>query len=323
MKIICLGELLIDMFPAEVGKAMVEVSAFHPKPGGAPANAAVAAARLGFQSGFIGKVGDDIFGHYLERVLREEGVNTRGIQFDSVARTTLVFIAMPDVHNAEFVFYRNPGADMLLKPEELPEDLLHTTRCLHFGSLSLSNEPITSAAMRAIELTRQGGGLVSFDVNYRPALWASPGETVQQVKQVLPLVDLVKVNEKELELITGESDLRRGSQALLAFGPQICVITLGAKGSYFNTGLEAEFIPGFKVETIDATGCGDAFIAGLLTQVVSQEQLLTDIPSAQWSSALRYANAVGALTALKQGVIPALPTGEQVEDFLSQQPITD
>lgn len=132
MDILCLGELLIDMFPAEIGRSMTEVSAFRPKPGGAPANVAVAAARLGAQSGFIGKVGEDTFGRYLESVLNKEGVDTQGMRFDSHARTTLVFIAMPDVHSAEFVFYRNPGADMLLRPEELPVTALQLTGCLHF-----------------------------------------------------------------------------------------------------------------------------------------------------------------------------------------------
>lgn len=319
MDIICLGELLIDMFPAEVGRGLAEVSAFHPKPGGAPANAAVAAARLGAQSAFVGKVGEDIFGRHLEKVLRQEGVNTQGIQFDPHARTTLVFIAMPDVHTAEFVFYRNPGADMLLKPEELPVDLLGSTRCLHFGSLSLIDEPIYSAALRAIEIAREGGALISFDVNYRPALWSSPEAAAQRVKGVLPLVDLVKVNESELELITGQADLQKGSQALLAYGPKLCVVTLGAQGSFFHNGQNFDFIPGFTVETIDATGCGDAFIAGLLTQVVANEKPLGDISAEQWIHTLRYANAVGALTAMTQGVIPALPTREQVKTFLNQQ----
>jgi len=319
MDIICLGELLIDMFPAEVGRGMAEVYAFRPKPGGAPANAAVAAARLGAQSGFVGKVGEDTFGRYLEEVLRNEGVNTQGIQFDLQARTTLVFIAMPDVHTAEFVFYRNPGADMLLKPEELPVDLLRSTRCLHFGSLSLIDEPIHSAILRATELARESGALISFDVNYRPALWSSPEAAAQRVKQVLPLVDLVKVNETELELITGQADLQKGAETLLAYGPKLCVATLGAKGSFFHNGHRHDFIPGFEVETVDATGCGDAFIAGLLTQVVANEIPLQDIPADQLTHTLRYANAVGALTALTQGVIPALPTRVQVEEYLKQQ----
>lgn len=150
MDIVCLGELLVDMFPAELGRRLVEVSAFYPKPGGAPANVAVAAARLGARSGFIGKVGDDAFGHYLVDVLRYEGVDIRGMRYDQKARTTMAFIAMPDENTSEFVFYRHPGADMLLRKDELDRTLLQTTSAFHFGSLSLIEDPIRTATMEAV-----------------------------------------------------------------------------------------------------------------------------------------------------------------------------
>lgn len=318
MQILCLGELLIDMFPAEVGRGMTEVSSFRPKPGGAPANAAVAAARLGAQSGFIGKVGEDIFGRYLEGVLKQEGVDTRGMRFDTQARTTLVFIAMPDVNTAEFIFYRNPGADMLLSPEELDTALLQETQCLHFGSLSLIDEPIRSATLRAIEIARAAGAMISFDVNYRPALWQSQEAARLRILETIPQVDLVKVNDTELALLTGSDDLDPASRSLLRKGPKLCVVTLGAKGSFFQTGQDSEFIPGYEVETVDATGCGDAFIASLLFQLVKDGKMLADLSPARLSGALNYANAVGALTSLTQGVIPALPYAHQVEEFLSQ-----
>jgi fructokinase len=316
MDILSLGELLIDMFPAEVGRSMTQVSAFRPKPGGAPANVAVAAARLGAQSGFIGKVGEDVFGRFLEDTLKDEGVDTRGMRFDNTARTTLVFIAMPDVDTAEFIFYRNPGADMLLNPNELDANLLQETACLHFGSLSLIDEPIHSATLRAIGLARSAGAMISFDVNYRPALWSSPEAARQRVMTTIPLVDLVKVNEIELVLLTGSETLENAPASLLAHGPKLCVVTLGKRGSFFHNGRESEFIPAFEVETVDATGCGDAFIAGLLYQLVRDEKRLEDLSPARLRNALRYANAVGALTALTQGVIPALPYTEQVDEFL-------
>jgi fructokinase len=316
MDILSFGELLIDMFPAEVGRSMTQVSAFRPKPGGAPANVAVAAARLGAQSGFIGKVGEDTFGRFLEDILKDEGVDTRGMRFDRAARTTLVFIAMPDVHSAEFVFYRNPGADMLLSPDELDADMLQETSCLHFGSLSLIDEPIHSATLRAIEIARSAGAMISFDVNYRPPLWSNPEAARQRVMATIPLVDLVKVNETELALLTGSKTLDSASKSLLAHGPKLCVVTLGKKGSFFHNGGESKFVPGFEVETIDATGCGDAFIAGLLHQLVKDRKRLDDLSPSRLGDALRYANAVGALTALTQGVIPALPYAQQVEEFL-------
>jgi len=323
LDILTLGELLIDMFPAEVGRGMVEVSAFRPKPGGAPANVAVAAARLGAQTGFIGKVGEDIFGHYLEQVLATEGVDTSGLRFDSEARTTLVFIALPDENTAEFVFYRNPGADMLLSPEELDYGLLATTRCLHFGSLSLIVEPSGSATRAAVEAARQAGALVSFDVNYRPTLWQSTPGALQRVREIIPTVDLIKVNETELRILSGQDALGPGAGALLAMGPKLCVITLGQNGSYYQTREGGEFVPAFRVRAVDATGCGDAFIAGLLTRLVLDGKLLEDLSPQRLGAALRFANAVGALTAQALGVIPALPNAQQVEDFLGRVETSD
>ncbi len=323
MDIVCLGEILIDMFPAEVGRRLIDVSAFHPKPGGAPANVAVAARRLGATSAFIGKVGDDAFGHHLIAVLRAEGVETRGMRVDEAARTTLAIIAMPDAHSAEFVFYRNPGADILLRPDELDEVLLSDARALHIGSLSLVAEPSRGATRRAIELAGQAGALLSFDVNYRPSLWPDPQTAVEVIRSVLPLAHLVKVNEAELRLLTGSNDPAAGSATLLTGRTQLCIITQGAAGSAFclrrAAGGDFAAIPAFPVKTVDAIGCGDAFMAGVLTQLTAtsepggwRERLTPDF----LRQALRYASAVGALTAQHHGVIPALPTAAQVDAFL-------
>lgn len=320
MDIVCLGELLVDMFPAELGRGLVEVTAFRPKPGGAPANAAVAAARLGADSAFVGKVGDDAFGHHLAAILEQEGVNIRGVRFDKEARTTMAFIAMPDENTAEFVFYRNPGADTRLRPDELDGRLLQATRAFHFGSLSLTHEPSRSAAVEAVRIAGEAGALISFDVNYRPSLWSSRAEAYERIMAVVPHVDLLKVNEVELELLTGAQDLDAGSRALLQYGPELVVVTLGPHGSFFRVAAGGEHVPAFVVDTVDATGCGDAFIAGLLCQLVVRVggSWRDHLDPARLFTSLRYANAVGALTALTQGVIPALPTAGQVESFLAQ-----
>jgi len=215
MDIVCLGEILMDMFPAEIGRSMVDVSAFLPKPGGAPANVAVAASRLGAKSAFIGKVGDDIFGHYLEKILFGEGVVTQGMRYDQQARTTMVFIAIPDAHSAEYMFYRNPGADMLLVPGDLDRQLLQETNSFHFGSLSLIDEPSRSATLEAIKIAADAGALISFDVNYRPTLWKSPEEAIERVMTTIPLVNLLKVNEIELSLLGGMDDVDAATKTLL------------------------------------------------------------------------------------------------------------
>jgi fructokinase len=319
MDVVCLGELLVDMFPAELGRRLVEVSAFRPKPGGAPANVAVAVARLGARSAFVGKVGDEAFGHHLADVLRQEGVEVRGMRYDTEARTGMAFIAKPDENTAEFVFYRNPGADMRLRADELDHELLQETRAFHFGSLSLGQEPSRGATLEAARIASEAGALISFDVNYRPTLWSSRQEAYDRVMATIPHANLLKVNEVELALLAGSEDLDTASKVLLEMGPELCVVTLGPEGSYFRVAEGNEHVPPFKVQTVDAVGCGDAFIAGLLCQLVVDADWRAQLSIARMRQILRYANAVGALTALKQGVIPALPTAAMVDEFLSQQ----
>ena len=325
--IVTLGELLIDMFPNQIGKRMGEVEAFKPKPGGAPANVAVASKRLGMKSAFIGKVGDDLFGHFLKKVLEEEGVNTQGIRFDTEARTTMAIIAMPDENSAEFVFYRNPGADQRLEINELDLGLLESTKAFHFGSPSLSDEPARGATIKAARIARNAGALVSFDVNYRPSLWKDPSQALVQARNMIKEIDLVKVNEEEAALLTGRPELdpadpiqvEKAARDLLAMGPTLVVVTLGSEGSYFQVETGGGYAPPFKVETIDAVGCGDAFVAGLLFQLVKDGSWKDKLTLDQLLEILRFANAVGALTSLKRGAIPAMPTIEEVNNFLAKR----
>jgi len=317
MDIVCLGEVLIDMFPAELGRSLEQVTAFRPKPGGAPANVAVAAARLGAKSAFIGKVGDDAFGHHLADVLRQEDVEVRGMRYDSEARTGMAFLAKPDENSYDILFYRNPGADMRLRADELDREILGQARAFHFGSLSLVQEPSREATLEAARIAREAGALISFDVNYRADLW-SREEARNQVLDTIPLVDLLKVNEVELEILTGSAAPDTASQELLALGPELCVVTLGPEGSFFRVAGGGEYVPPFRVKTVDATGCGDAFVAGLIWKLLSREDWREQLAVARMREVLRYANAVGALTSMTLGVIPALPTAGQVEQFLGQ-----
>lgn len=315
MDFVTLGELLIDMLPAETGRRLAQVSAFSPKPGGAPANVAVAGARLGAHTAFIGKVGDDFFGQALADVLKKENVDTRGLRFDADARTTMALIAQPTPHSNEYIFYRNPGADQRLRPDELDRDLLTHTRALHIGSLSLSDEPSRSATFEAVRRARGANALISFDVNFRPALWRSPEAAVTQIAAMLPNADLLKVNETELELLTRTSDVETGSALLQARGTQLVVVTLGAEGSFFRAAQSSGYVKSFQVDAIDSTGCGDAFVGALLTQLV---QFGLENIEAHIQDALRFANAAGAITSTRRGAIPALPTAQQVDEFLKK-----
>jgi fructokinase len=327
MDIVTLGELLVDMFPAEVGRRLVDVTAFSPKPGGAPANVAVAARRLGASSAFIGKVGEDFFGHHLKDVLAQEGVETRGLRFDHEARTTMAVIAMPDANTAEFVFYRNPGADQRLRPDELDLDLLRSAKAFHFGSLSLTDEPARSATIEAVRVAREAGALVSYDVNYRPSLWKLPAGALRQALAMLPHVSLLKVNEGELALLTGLDrvdpadpiELEAAARTLLEKGPELVIVTLGKDGSTFQCAAGGAYVPAFRVETVDAVGCGDSFIAALLVRLTTFDDWRKALAVETLSEALRYANAAGAITSTRRGVIPALPDAREVEAFLAER----
>jgi fructokinase len=241
------------------------------------------------------------------------------MRYDEEARTGMAFIAKPDENTAEFVFYRNPGADMRLRTEELDRDLLQQSRAFHFGSLSLGQEPSRGATLEAAKIAREAGALISFDVNYRPTLWSSPEQAYEQVMETIPHVNLLKVNEVELSLLAGSDDLDSASKTLLDMGPDLCVVTLGPDGSYFRVTDGSQYVRPFKVQAVDAVGCGDAFVAGLLCQLVIDAGWRAQLTVARMREILRYANAVGALTALKQGVIPSLPTAAMVDEFVRKQ----
>lgn len=316
---VCMGELILDLFPGETGRKLAEVATFLPTPGGAPANVAVQIARLGLKSAFIGKVGDEAFGHHLADVLGQEGVDIRGMRYDTFARTTANFIALPDENSAEFLFYRNPGADMRLAPEELDVELIRRGRAFCFGSLGLVDEQLLSTTHKALETARQAGKLVIFDANYRPTLWNGEAAARSRCLEVLKQVDVLKVNEKELPLLTQPGlPYFEASQALLAQGPRLVVLTLGPQGSFFACTRGSGMVPGFQVTCVDASGCGDSFTGSLIYRLLEGPDWQAHLAPEHLQSILRFANAAGALTATHKGVIPALPTVRQVEAFLAQ-----
>jgi fructokinase len=325
MDVVTLGELILDMFASETGKDFQSVSAFLPVAGGAPANVAVAVSKLGAKAAFIGKVGEDAFGRRLESVLKGYGVETRGMRFDRAHRTTLNFMTIPDPNRTEMLFYRNPGADMLLAPDELDQRLIASAAVYHFGSVSLAVEPCRSAALEGASFARKNGSLVSFDVNYRPGLWDGGDVRARaEILEALRLADIVKVNEAELRLLAGTDDGPAGCKKILQQGPALCVATLGPDGSAWAAKDSAGRVPGFKVEIVETTGCGDAFMAALLVRLLSamgggagpRRAALEALTKATLEAALRWANAAGAFTAQRKGVMPALPMAADVEKLL-------
>ena len=315
----CLGEALIDMFSVEVGRPLTEVSAFYPMPGGAPANLAVAVARQGASSAFIGKVGDDPFGRHLAATLAQQGVETRGMRFDEEARTGLNFHAQVDENTATHLFYRNPSADMRLRPDELDGELLRSTRTYYFGSISLIQEPSRSATQEALRIAKEAGALIAFDVNYRPGLWTSAEAAREQMLAMMPNVNVVKLNEDEVVLLTGSSDLTTALKQLEKLGPELCAVTLGPNGSAYQSRGKSEIVPPFVVQAVEPTGSGDAFMATLLLELLGTDgQWRTRLESSSMYDLLRRANAAGALTATKKGAFAGFPTAAGITELLRQ-----
>ncbi|MED6144659.1 Fructokinase-2 [Stylosanthes scabra] len=309
--IVSFGEMLIDFVPTVSGVSLAEAPGFLKAPGGAPANVAIAVARLGGKAAFVGKLGDDEFGHMLAGILKENGVVADGITFDQGARTALAFVTLRADGEREFMFYRNPSADMLLKPEELNLELIRSAKVFHYGSISLIVEPCRSAHLKAMEVAKEAGCLLSYDPNLRLPLWSSADEARKQILSIWDKADLIKVSDVELEFLTG-SDKIDDAAALSLWHPnlKLLLVTLGEKGSRYYTKNFHGSVDAFHVNTVDTTGAGDSFVGSLLSKIVDDQSILED--EARLRSVLTYSNACGAITTTKKGAIPALPNDEEV-----------
>jgi fructokinase len=349
--VVCLGEALIDFVADVTGVTLEECPGFRKAAGGAPANVAAGLARLGVPVAFAGKVGEDPFGRFLEHTLSAAGVDTSPMRFDLEARTGLAFVSLMANGERDFVFFRHPSADMRLRPEELPSDLFAEAQTFHFGSISLIGEPSRSATLAAARAARERGCLVSYDPNLRLPLWPSPEAAREQALAAMPLADLVKVSVEEVEFLLGGSP-RDAARMLLKSGPRLVNVTAGADGCEAFWEDRSLAVPGFHVPVVDTTGAGDGWVAGFIASlleygidggrrtaddrrqtidggrpaeaepsIVHRSSSIVPIPhsEAELERALRFANAVGALTCTRKGAIPALPGHEAVESLLQER----
>ena len=306
--IVAIGEVLIDL--TQKGVDELGVGQYAANPGGAPANLAVAAARLGASTAFVGKVGRDAFGNYLRTVLEENQVDTAGLVADEKEHTTLAVVSVDETGERSFSFYREPSADVNLKAEEIPAALLKDTRLLHFGSVSLTAEPARSATIYAAKKARENGCLVSYDPNYRASLWPSEEEAVREMKNALPLCDILKISDEELPLLTGTTDPAAGSEILARLGIRLIFITLGANGAFFRLGEETGSVPGIKVKVGDTNGAGDTFFGAALSQLVKENLNTLTLP--RLAEIAAFANKAASITTSRHGAIPAMPRLEEL-----------
>lgn len=312
--LVALGELLMDLVADTRGVSIADAERFIVAPGGAPANVAVGAARLGTSTAFLGQVGDDPFGHKLAAVLLAEGVDVTGLVFDPGARTALAFVSLGTDGERQFTFYRHPSADMLYRPEQVDEGLIRSARVLHFGSISLIDEPVRSATLKAAAAARDAGVLLSFDPNLRLSLWPGESEAREGMRVGCAMSQVIKVSEEELEFLTGGSDIE-AARRLMHPGLELLMVTRGPKGADYLTHSHQGSVRGFAVEATDTTGAGDAFMAAILSAIVQNTELTRRTDDLE--AALTRANACAALTVTRHGAIPALPAAAELELFLA------
>ena len=314
LDIITVGELLIDLTQTRIDDGGVRHYAANP--GGAPANVAVAAARLGARAGFIGKVGQDTYGDDLRAVLERSGVDVSGLYRTGDALTTQAVVSVAPSGERSFAFYRSPGADTLLTAREVGAALAEMPKVVHFGSVSLTAEPARSATLTAGELAKKAGALVSYDPNYRANLWPDEAVAVEWMKKPLPMVDVLKISDEELPLLTGLDDPEEGTAALQSYGIRLILVTLGANGVFYRLGGATGTIPGIRVKVADTNGAGDTFLGALLSRLVGRgERPLEDLSVPALEQMLAFANRAAALTCTRSGAIPAMPTLAEMEGF--------
>ncbi|MED4354627.1 carbohydrate kinase [Schinkia azotoformans] len=318
-KLFCIGEVLIDFIPCEKGVPLKDVLSFERTPGGAPANVAATAAKFGQKSLMISKLGNDAFGDFLVEKLVQSGVNTDYILRTDEANTALAFVSLKNNGDRDFSFYRNPSADLLLEADELDENIFNKGDYLHFCSVDLVEFPMKYAHQKAIEIVKSKQGIISFDPNVRLPLWDDAQDCRETILEFIPLSHIVKISDDELEFITGITDEKEALRSLFQGDVKVIVYTQGAKGALVLT-RDSEFDNrGFKVNVVDTTGAGDAFIGAFLSILLKNEVSKSNLKTFVEEHAhelLTFANACGALTTMKKGGISALPTLQEIEAFL-------
>ena len=311
-----LGELLIDFIGAgdsEFGNPLYEAN-----PGGAPCNVRAMLQKLGKRTAFIGKVGNDGFGRQLKDAVDSCGVDLSGLVMDDEVHTTLAFIhKLPD-GDRDFSFYRGPGADMMLKAEEVNEDLIKNARVFHFGSLGLTDEPVRSATHKALQIAEENGVLRSYDPNLRPPLWSSDELAREQILWGMAHCDILKIADNEIRWLSGKEDFDEGIAWLREqFDIKLICLTLGPDGSrvyYYDDRIE---VPAFLQEdTIETTGAGDTFCACMLNGIL--ETGIDGFTPAVLRDTVRFASAAASIITTRKGALKSMPEKAEVEAFLLQ-----
>ena len=312
--VIALGELLIDM--TDNGVSGQGNTLFEANPGGAPCNVLAMLTKLGYKTGFIGKVGEDLFGRKLKSVLEEVGIDTSNLCVDAECRTTLAFVETKEDGDRDFSFYRNPGADMQLKKEDIHLDLLEQTKLFHFGTLSMTHDEVREATKFAVEYAKEQGALISFDPNIREPLWSSMDLARKQVEYGLGMCDILKISDNEIVWLTGEEDYSKGVAELKEkYDIPLILVSMGKEGSraYYKDSMveKSAFV---QQNTIETTGAGDTFMACVLHKVLQDG--LENLKEEQLDEMLTFANAAASLITTRKGALRVMPEEHDIREMI-------
>ncbi len=304
-----IGEALIDFIPNEKECDFSDVTSFVPKIGGAPANVLGAFGKLGGKTELLTQLGNDPFGRKIANALKEYNIGITNLTYTDKANTALAFVSLGKDGNRTFSFYRNPSADMLYDGKNLTKETLKDCYALHFCSVSLGDFPMKEAHKKAIKLAQENDAIISFDPNIRFPLWENKELLKQTINEFLPLADIIKVSDEEIEFITGESNYEKGCLKLLEHS-KIVILTCGAKGAYAYTKKHAVFVPAKKVKAIDTTGAGDAFIGSFLYSLYNnniERSKLINITEEELKKFLFASNLYSGESVQKKGAIESYP----------------
>ena len=310
LDVLSFGEALVDFFPERPGLPLESCDRFQRQLGGAPANVALGLARLGVRVGLMTLVGPDAFGTFVRDRLAAEGVDIRGVGVHRTAKTGVTFVAVGAHGERSFLFFRHPSADQMIADHDVAPALVERAHILHVGSSTLAREPSRAATLKAIDVARQAGCVISTDPNWRPHLWENPAEAAPMLRELVSRCDVVKISDDELAPLTGVSDPEAGAARLRALGCPLVVVTLGARGCYVEHPTGSDWLPGERVDVVDTTGAGDAFVAGLLATLapeVAAGRRPGDLTLDEVRAACRLGNKLGAAVVTQLGATTGLP----------------
>ena len=311
-----LGELLIDF--TENGVSGQGNPLFEANPGGAPCNVLAMLTKLGHKTAFIGKVGDDFFGKQLKEAIEEVGIDSTGLCMDKEIHTTLAMVHTYPDGDRDFSFYRNPGADMMLKESEVREELIKESKLFHFGTLSMTHEEVRKATKKAIQIAEEAGNIISFDPNLREPLWNSLDEAKEQILYGLSHCHILKISDNEIQWLTGQEDYTDGVKWILErYQIPLILVSMGKEGSraYYG-GKMVEVKPFIQKNTIETTGAGDTFCGCVLHYIC--EHGLDNLTEENLFEMLQFANAAASIITTRKGALRVMPEEKEIAGLLGK-----